>query len=50
MTTLLYLLAVSVAVGLLVGWLAKMPPKETAGMCALLCAGALGFYGLVLLL
>lgn len=50
MTTLLYLLAASVALGLLVGRLAKMPAKELAGMCVLLCLGSLGFYGLVLLL
>ena len=50
MTPLLYLLAASVALGLLVGWLAKMPPKELVGLCAVLCLGSLGFYGLVLLL
>ena len=50
MTTPLYLLAASVALGLLVGRLAKMPVKEMLGMCAVLCLGSLGFYGLVLLL
>lgn len=50
MTTLLYLLAASVAVGLLVGRLADMPGKELVGLCAVLCLGSLGFYGLVLLL
>lgn len=50
MTTLLFLLVASVAVGILVGWLAEMPVKVLAGMCAVMCLGALGFYGLVLLL
>ncbi len=48
--TLLIVLASSVAVGLLVGVLAKMSPKELASLCGLMCAVALGMYGLVALL
>lgn len=49
-TTLLILLAASVAVGLLVGWLAKMEPKEMTAMCLALCAASAGFFALVALL
>lgn len=50
MTTLLILLGASVAVGLLVGWLAEMEPRELAAQCLLLCAAAVGFWSLVELL
>lgn len=49
-TTLLILLAASVATGLLVGWLAEMEPKHLAAMCLLMCAASTGFWGLVALL
>lgn len=43
-------LASSVVVGLAVGLLAKMSPRELATLCGLMCAVALGMYGLVALL
>lgn len=50
MTTLLILLGACVAVGLVVGVLAKMEPKELAAQCLLMMAAAAGFWGLVELL
>lgn len=50
MSTLLILLIASVAVGLLVGWLAEMDPRELATQCLLMCAAAIGFWSLVELL
>lgn len=50
MTTLAILLAFAVAVGLLVGLLARMDAKELAAQCLLLCAAATGFWALVALL
>lgn len=47
---LLIILGFCVAVGLLVGLLAKMPPKELAAMCVLMCAAALGMHYLVSLI
>lgn len=48
--TLLIVLAASVAVGLLVGLLAKLSSPELATLCGLMCAVAAGMYGLVALL
>lgn len=50
MKTLLVLLAASVATGGGIGLLARMSPREIAGQCVVLCAVALGFWGLVALL
>lgn len=47
---LLIILGFCVGVGLLVGLLAKMPPKELAAMCVLMCAAALGMHYLVSLI
>ena len=47
---LLILIGVSVAVGLLLGLLAKMPPKQIAAQCLVLSGTALLFYSLVNLL
>lgn len=47
---LLLVLGSCVAVGLLIGLLAKMPPVELAAMCGLMCAAALGMHYLVSLI
>lgn len=47
---LVILLVCAVVVGLGLGVLAKMPPRELAGLCAALSAAVLVFYGLVALL
>ena len=50
MTTLLMVLGASVATGVLVGMLARMPPRQILGQCLAMCAVATAFWGLVELL
>jgi hypothetical protein len=47
---LLILLAAAVALGALLGVLAKMPPKQIAAQCVVMMIGVLVFYSLVNLL
>jgi hypothetical protein len=47
---LLILIAVAVAVALLLGVLAKMPPKQIAAQCLVMSGAAFVFYSLVNLL
>ncbi|MEE8488168.1 MAG: hypothetical protein V3S56_08360 [Gemmatimonadota bacterium] len=44
------LIGVTVAVGLLLGLLAKMPPKQIAAQCLVMSGAAFVFYSLVNLL
>lgn len=48
--TLWILIAATIAVGLLLGVLAKMSPVQIAAQCGVMCFGTLVFYGLVNLL
>lgn len=50
MVTLLILLAATLAVAILLGVLAKMPPMEILAQCAAMCAATLVFFVLVTLL
>ncbi len=47
MIALWLLLAGSVAVGLIVGVLAKMPPRQILAEIVVMCLIALSFYGLI---
>ena len=44
------LLAAAIGLGMVLGLLAKMSPKQIAAQCAVMGGAALGFYGLVNLL
>ncbi len=48
--TLILLLVAALVVSLLVGFLAKLPPRELVAQTLALGAAAVGFYGLVGLL
>lgn len=50
MTVLLILLAAAIALGLVLGVLAKMPPVQILAQCAAMSAAVLVFFGLVSLL
>ena len=50
MTVLLILLGATLAVAILLGVLAKMPPTQIVGQCAAMCAATLVFFMLVQLL
>jgi hypothetical protein len=44
------LLAAAIGLGMILGLLAKMPPKQIAAQCVAMSAAVLVFYGLVNLL
>ena len=49
MTILLILLGAALVVGVFLGVLAKMPPKQIIAQSAAMCAAAFAFWGLSLL-